>query len=48
MKLGVLFYFLIKLAKLQLDLARKKEDSNEIINERGETLSFIPQNYKGS
>ena len=41
MKLGVsvfFFFLLIKLAKLQLDLARNKEDSNEIINERREML----------
>lgn len=41
MKLGVSFVFfflLIKLAKLQLDLARNKEDSNEITDERREKL----------
>lgn len=41
MKLGVSFVFfflLIKLAKLQLDLARHKEDSNEITDERREKL----------
>ena len=41
MKLGVSFVFfflLIKLAKLQLDLARNKEDSNDITDERREKL----------